>query len=41
MDDSQTAFASQYPPYAGFEIDMMKVSASSPRPPPALPSSRG
>ena len=41
MDDSQTAFASQYPPYAGFEIDMMKVSASSPRPHPALPSSRG
>jgi hypothetical protein len=26
MDDPQTAFASQYPPY-GFDIDMMKVSS--------------
>ncbi|KAH9889376.1 hypothetical protein C8Q73DRAFT_747848 [Cubamyces lactineus] len=26
MDDPQTAFASQYQPYAGFDIDMMKRS---------------
>ncbi|KAI0645141.1 hypothetical protein C8Q79DRAFT_927385 [Trametes meyenii] len=26
MEDSQTAFASQYQPYAGFDIDMMKRS---------------
>ncbi|KAI0774834.1 hypothetical protein BD413DRAFT_472395 [Trametes elegans] len=26
MDESQTAFASQYQPYAGFDIDMMKRS---------------
>jgi hypothetical protein len=24
MDDTQTAFATQYPPY-GFDLDMMKV----------------
>ena len=24
MDDAQTAFATQYPPY-GFDLDMMKV----------------
>jgi hypothetical protein len=27
VDDSQTAFATQYPPY-GFDIDMMKVCIS-------------